>query len=158
MIIIYTCIIIIIHTKIYIFCSKYDNDSDLRTQWSNSLQAFGLMRFPHFTDLLYYLHNKKMVNIPLEEVPDLMMKVSYAFSLLNNTYLYTLKYVCLTAFILVNKFFPIGIFKILFLQVVKIVTEYKLVFKTITFYYIKLKKNLTRIIILLVLYCIYKYI
>lgn len=137
----YMCIIIIIiHTKVIYFCSKYVNDSDLRTQWSNSLQAFGLMRFPHFTDLLYYLHNKKMVNIPLEDVPDLMMKVSYTFPLLNNIYLYTLKYVCLIAFILVNKFFLIDIFKILFLQVVKIVTENKLVFKKIKFYYFKIKK------------------
>jgi len=40
------------------------------------VQSFGRMRFPHNTDLYFFLLNKTTVDIPLDDIPDLMLKVS----------------------------------------------------------------------------------
>lgn len=56
--------------------SKFSNDSDLKTRWTNSLQTIGMMQFPHNTNLHFFIQNKSTIDIPLEEISDLMKKVS----------------------------------------------------------------------------------
>ncbi|XP_060844346.1 pickpocket protein 19-like [Rhopalosiphum padi] len=56
--------------------NKYSNNSDLRTRWTNSLQALGRIKFPHNTNLYYVLQNLPTIKIPLNEISDLMIKLA----------------------------------------------------------------------------------
>ncbi|KAF0757667.1 pickpocket protein 19-like, partial [Aphis craccivora] len=56
--------------------NKYSNDSDLRIKWANSLQALSRIQFPHNTNLYFILQNKSTVNIPLNDISDLMLKLA----------------------------------------------------------------------------------
>lgn len=48
----------------------------MRTRWSNSIQIIGMIRYPHNTDLYYFLKNKSLVDIPLNDIANIMLKVS----------------------------------------------------------------------------------
>ncbi|XP_025198205.1 pickpocket protein 19-like [Melanaphis sacchari] len=56
--------------------NKYSNDSDLRTKWTNSLQALARIEFPHNTNLYYFLQNKSTIKIPLDDISDIMLKLA----------------------------------------------------------------------------------
>lgn len=42
------------------------------------------MQFPHNTDLYFFLLNKSTINIPLDDISDLMFEVSRVFELRSN--------------------------------------------------------------------------
>ncbi|XP_022166699.1 sodium channel protein Nach-like isoform X2 [Myzus persicae] len=67
----------IIYSKaLKLVLNKHPSDSDLRTRWTNSLMILARIQFPHNTNLYYMLQNASLVNIPLDDISDIMLKLA----------------------------------------------------------------------------------
>lgn len=73
--------IIILHGLI--FFSKYENNSELKEKYKNSLYIMGMLQHPYFKDLSYFAEKNSIINLePLENITELMLKVGNKISIM----------------------------------------------------------------------------
>lgn len=55
--------------------SKYDHDPELRRKYRNSLYVLDMLQYPYYNDLSLFVQNNSVVDLPLNNITDLMLKV-----------------------------------------------------------------------------------